>query len=781
MHRDEVAAEAERREQREADARGDAPVARLVLARREADADERDEDPGDLRRRRVVAGREADGDRNDRRDARDRRDDAHRADGHAAVVGAEAERPRHGAGIASSTVASCGASPWISTASAIASSPATCAVKSTRSAPSVRPLSGPKKSAKPHARLARECERRAYSGIGPRRGDGVELVRVVERRGLGGARRAQVVVHRDGVQQLRGSARAPRARGAPRCTWPSSRPSSVGRNAGGGPSSRVRPTSCTSAAASRRSARRRGWSCASSWQIVATPTVCSSSPPAYEWWPSSVAGYARSGVSASTRRDERAQRLVVDLRREERRRIPRARPRRAAAPARARPDRRPRARARAPRAGAGRGTSPRVRGRARRRPRRSARRAARRRSTRGRRCGRSRRRARARGTARRSACAASASSAPRRRRRRPGSPRGRERRSRELILRYGPVVADVRPFRAERYSERAGPLEDLVAPPYDVIGPEERREYLARSPYNVVHLTLPDSEERGRARARGVARASRSSRATTEPACWALSQSYVGPDGVVAHAERRRRGAPARAVRAPGRAAARADARERRRRSACACCARRGRSSSRSSCCTTATRVELPDREPDLALGGERLWRIDCAARRLGAAADRRRPPPLRDRARVPRRGRHRGERVDDGRARVDARGGADDLPDASHRAARRRRRRRRDRAPGERAAGRRRLPRATATGSSKATASTSSSSSGFAPEGVSYTPRREEAEAAVDRGDAEAALLVRPAPIDAVFERARRGEVLPQKTTYFFPKLTQRPALLSA
>ena len=75
--------------------------------------------------------------------------------------------------------------------------------------------------------------------------------------------------------------------------------------------------------------------------------------------------------------------------------------------------------------------------------------------------------------------------------------------------------------------------------------------------------------------------------------------------------------------------------------------------------------------------------------------------------------------------------------------------------------------------GSSRATASTSSSSSGSHPEGVSYTPRREEAEAAVDRGDAEAALLVRPAPIDAVFERARRGEVLPQKTTYFFPKLT--------
>src|SRR5262245_27033250 len=58
------------------------------------------------------------------------------------------------------------------------------------------------------------------------------------------------------------------------------------------------------------------------------------------------------------------------------------------------------------------------------------------------------------------------------------------------------AMADVKPFRAERYDEeRAGPLEQLVAPPYDVISPEERAEYRARSPYNVVHLTLPDDEE----------------------------------------------------------------------------------------------------------------------------------------------------------------------------------------------------------------------------------------------------------------------------------------------
>ena len=57
-------------------------------------------------------------------------------------------------------------------------------------------------------------------------------------------------------------------------------------------------------------------------------------------------------------------------------------------------------------------------------------------------------------------------------------------------------MAVVKPFRAERYDEsKAGPLERLVAPPYDVLSAEQREEYLARSPYNVVHLTLPDDEE----------------------------------------------------------------------------------------------------------------------------------------------------------------------------------------------------------------------------------------------------------------------------------------------
>lgn len=53
-------------------------------------------------------------------------------------------------------------------------------------------------------------------------------------------------------------------------------------------------------------------------------------------------------------------------------------------------------------------------------------------------------------------------------------------------------MADVHPFRALQYSPPAGALGDLLAPPYDVISPDERRALLARSPYNAVRLILPE-------------------------------------------------------------------------------------------------------------------------------------------------------------------------------------------------------------------------------------------------------------------------------------------------
>ncbi len=99
-------------------------------------------------------------------------------------------------------------------------------------------------------------------------------------------------------------------------------------------------------------------------------------------------------------------------------------------------------------------------------------------------------------------------------------------------------MARVSPFRAIRYDvESAGPLESLVAPPYDVLGPEERARYLERSPYNVVHLTLPDDEAETARLWRGW-QAEGILRREDEPSLWWLVQDYVGPDGV----ERRRGG-----------------------------------------------------------------------------------------------------------------------------------------------------------------------------------------------------------------------------------------------
>jgi uncharacterized protein (DUF1015 family) len=54
----------------------------------------------------------------------------------------------------------------------------------------------------------------------------------------------------------------------------------------------------------------------------------------------------------------------------------------------------------------------------------------------------------------------------------------------------------------------------------------------------------------------------------------------------------------------------------------------------------------------------------------------------------------------------------------------------------------------------------------------VTYTPDASEAVRRVDDGDASVAYLLRPTRIQDVFELARRGDVMPQKSTYFFPKL---------
>jgi uncharacterized protein (DUF1015 family) len=50
-------------------------------------------------------------------------------------------------------------------------------------------------------------------------------------------------------------------------------------------------------------------------------------------------------------------------------------------------------------------------------------------------------------------------------------------------------MADVVPFHGLRFDEsRAGPLADLISPPYDVISDRDREALYARSPYNVVRI-----------------------------------------------------------------------------------------------------------------------------------------------------------------------------------------------------------------------------------------------------------------------------------------------------
>ena len=106
-------------------------------------------------------------------------------------------------------------------------------------------------------------------------------------------------------------------------------------------------------------------------------------------------------------------------------------------------------------------------------------------------------------------------------------------------------MADVRPIYALHYDLGAvGSLEDVVAPPYDVIDPTMRAELLARSPYNAVAVDLPkpygetgpQSAGEGDPYAAAAASIDAWQQAgalvkDSEPTIWAMEQEYVGPDG----------------------------------------------------------------------------------------------------------------------------------------------------------------------------------------------------------------------------------------------------------
>src|SRR5437763_499036 len=94
-------------------------------------------------------------------------------------------------------------------------------------------------------------------------------------------------------------------------------------------------------------------------------------------------------------------------------------------------------------------------------------------------------------------------------------------------------MADVQPLRALRYEPAvAGPLADVVAPPYDVIDPEQRARLAARSPYNVVHVDLPEGGADPYAAAAATLHGWQREGAVVrepDPALWALRQDYEAP------------------------------------------------------------------------------------------------------------------------------------------------------------------------------------------------------------------------------------------------------------
>lgn len=97
-----------------------------------------------------------------------------------------------------------------------------------------------------------------------------------------------------------------------------------------------------------------------------------------------------------------------------------------------------------------------------------------------------------------------------------------------------PGSSVLQPFAGERYAR--ADLSDVIAPPYDVISPDERAALAQKSPHNIVHLILPEGNgDRYAAAARHHQRW-RDERVLVgdpEPSVYVLAQRMKGPGGRV--------------------------------------------------------------------------------------------------------------------------------------------------------------------------------------------------------------------------------------------------------
>lgn len=347
-------------------------------------------------------------------------------------------------------------------------------------------------------------------------------------------------------------------------------------------------------------------------------------------------------------------------------------------------------------------------------------------------------------------------------------------------------MADVQPFRTVRYAGAAGALADLVAPPYDAVDDEERARLFTRSPYNVVHVTLPESvEEAGRLYAEWLAAGILERE--PNPASWLVAESYVGPDGIA----RERHGLACSVAAEPyatrhvlPHERTHAGIREERLR---LLRATRVQPEPIFLLADTELELEAPDSPPDLEVDGTRLWRLP------GEAVE-----ALDDAQLLIADGHHRYESaVEFGQelgvaARIMALvvpahdAGLHVFP--THRVFVSRRDLA-DLREGEPCVGLEEALELLAAEPFDRSAAVAYRRGGVelvrgadgeldvelvdrhGLGGIRYTPRAREAVAAVDGGEADVAYLLRELRVDEVFAVARRGERMPPKSTHFFPK----------
>ncbi len=344
-------------------------------------------------------------------------------------------------------------------------------------------------------------------------------------------------------------------------------------------------------------------------------------------------------------------------------------------------------------------------------------------------------------------------------------------------------MADVRPFRAVRY---ARPSAEVTAPPYDVLDAAQRAELRARDPHNVVWLTADTEEEVAGRRFRTWLDENVLVRDET-PAVWMLEQDVPGGDGVTAT----RTGIAASLRTEPYSTGVvlpheqtHAGTRARRLRLLQAA---QAQLEPLFFLYDGPPPLAVPDREPDLDLGGTRLWRLegDNGITEAFAGAQ----VLIAD-------GHHRYETA----VRFAEEGGGDrvlavlvstDDPGLAilptHRVFVGRPDIRLDSELFETAAAALEAlasesydhaaavlvrPDATQLVRGEAGELDPELVERFGREGLEYTPDAAAAIARVAAGGADCAFLLRGTRIEDVFDRARRGVTMPPKSTYFFPKL---------